>query len=90
MVVSVNPEPSQFEFDALLNHTLISLKSELKQKQDEYLTLLGNKFEGRVLSHMNEQAIGTPFENSIELISGQKFPDIIANKYYGIEIKTTK
>ncbi len=90
MVVSVNPEPSQFEFDTLLNNTLISLASESKQKQDEYLTLLGNKFEGRVLSHMNEQAQGTPFEDSIELISGQKFPDIIANKYYGIEVKTSK
>lgn len=34
-------------------------------------------------------AIGTFFENSIELIGGQKFPDIIANKYYGVEVKTT-
>jgi hypothetical protein len=32
----------------------------------------------------------TPFENSIELISGQRFPDIVANKYYGVEVKTTK
>lgn len=35
-------------------------------------------------------AIGTPFENTIELISGQSFPDIIAYKYYGVEVKTTK
>ena len=34
-------------------------------------------------------AEGTPFENTIELIGGQKFPDIIAKKYYGIEVKTT-
>ncbi len=38
---------------------------------------------------MAEMAVGTPFENSIELIGGQKFPDIIAHKYYGIEVKTT-
>ena len=38
---------------------------------------------------MTDLAIGTSFENSIELIGGQKFPDIVAKKYYGIEVKTT-
>jgi hypothetical protein len=38
---------------------------------------------------MTDLAIGTAFENSIELIGGQKFPDIVAKKYYGIEVKTT-
>lgn len=90
MVISNNPEPSQVEFDALLNNTLSSLVSESKTSEEEYLDLLGKKFEVRVLSHMKEKATGTPFENSIELVSGQKFPDIIANKFYGIEIKTTK
>lgn len=33
--------------------------------------------------------MGQHFENTIELIGGQKFPDIVANKYYGIEVKTT-
>ncbi len=39
---------------------------------------------------MTEKAIGTPFEDSIELISGQKFPDIIAKRLFGVEVKTTK
>jgi hypothetical protein len=38
---------------------------------------------------MTDLAQGTTFENSIELIGGQRFPDIIAKKYYGIEVKTT-
>jgi hypothetical protein len=38
---------------------------------------------------MTDLAVGTVFENSIELIGGQKFPDIVAKKYYGIEVKTT-
>lgn len=34
---------------------------------------------------------GTPFDaNEVKLISGQRFPDIIAEKYYGIEVKMTK
>lgn len=33
----------------------------------------------------------SPFDaNEVRLISGQRFPDIIAEKYYGIEVKMTK
>lgn len=33
---------------------------------------------------------GTPFrEEEVRLISGAKFPDIIAEKYYGVEVKST-
>ena len=38
---------------------------------------------------MTELAQNTVFENSIELVSGQRFPDIVAKQYYGIEVKTT-
>ena len=43
---------------------------------------------------MKERAHGTIYENKIELVSGQKFPDIVAHvneqKAYGLEVKTTK
>jgi len=90
MVVSLNPEPNKIEFQSLLDNTLITLESESNKKQKDYLNLLGNKLENVVADIMTENAKGTPFENSIELISGQRFPDIIANKYYGVEVKTTK
>lgn len=33
----------------------------------------------------------SPFDaNEIKLISGHRFPDIVADKYYGIEVKSTK
>lgn len=33
----------------------------------------------------------SPFKaDEVQLVSGQKFPDIVANKYYGIEVKQTK
>jgi len=89
MVVSKNPEPTSKLFQLLLNNTLETLEIESKQRQKEYLSLLGNKLENVVADVMTERAVGTPFENSIELISGQRFPDIIANKYYGVEVKTT-
>ena len=45
-------------------------------------TLLGRNLEPFVKDVMTEIAVGTPFENSIELIGGQKFPDIITKKLW--------
>jgi hypothetical protein len=90
MVVAVNPTPEKKLFQSLLDNTLTNLQSESKKKEKEYLTFLGNKLEDVVANIMKDNAKGTPFENSIELISGQKFPDIIANGFYGVEVKTSK
>lgn len=90
MVVSVNTEPNKSEFEILLNNTLGALKEDAQNKQDLYLELLGNRLEKRVFDVLTDESKGTLFDGSIELISGQKFPDIIAKKYYGVEVKTTK
>lgn len=90
MVISSNQEPHKLIFKSLLENTIQTLDFESKNNQKKYLDLLGNKLENVVADIMSEKAKGTPFENSIELISGQKFPDIIANKFYGVEVKTTK
>lgn len=90
MVVSINPEPNKHDFKLLLSNTLESLQKEATREQDKYIVLNGSKLENKVADMMNENAKGTPFENSIELISGQRFPDIIANNFYGVEVKTTK
>lgn len=89
MVVSVNPDPNRKEFDLLLNSTISELNIHAQKSSKKVATLLGRKLEPFVKDIMTENAIGTPFEGSIELIGGQKFPDIIAKKYYGIEVKTT-
>lgn len=89
MVISLNPEPNQELFLSLLNKTLITLDLESKRKKELYLKSIGTKLEDVVAEIMTDRAKGTPFENSIELISGQRFPDIIANKFYGVEVKTT-
>ncbi len=43
-----------------------------------------------MFSCITEASKNTPFENTIELISGHKFPDIVAKKIYGVEVKITK
>ncbi len=89
MVVSVNSEPDKNEFNALLNSTIIELNSHAKSSPEKIEQLGGNKLEPYVRDVMTDLAVGTPFENSIELISGQKFPDIVVKRFYGIEVKTT-
>ncbi len=89
MIISVNSDPNRNEFDLLLSSTITELNVHAKSSSKKVATLLGRNLEPFVKDIMSEIAIGTPFENSIELIGGQKFPDIVANKYYGIEVKTT-
>lgn len=89
MVVSVNSEPNKEEFNEILNSTIAELNIHAKKTPKKIGELRGNKLEPYVGDVMTELAVGTPFENSIEVIGGQKFPDIVAKKFYGIEVKTT-
>jgi hypothetical protein len=89
MIISANSEPHRKEFNVLLNSTISELNIHAKKSAKTVSALAGNKLEPYVKDVMTDLAIGTPFENSIECIGGQKFPDIIAKKYYGIEVKTT-
>ena len=89
MIISVNPDPNRSEFDNLLLSTVRELNFEAQKSSKKMSTLLGRNLEPYVSNLMSILAVGTPFENSIELIGGQKFPDIVAKKYYGIEVKTT-
>ncbi|MDI6033056.1 hypothetical protein QLS91_08210 [Flavobacterium sp. LB2P84] len=88
MIYSANPEPHKDEFNSLLSSTLLQLNYTAKTANN-FVSLAGNKLEPYISKLMTELAVGTPFESSIEWVGGQKFPDIIAKKYYGIEVKTT-
>jgi hypothetical protein len=96
MIISANPEPRLDDFNELMRNTLAELNAAVLKSEKMILNMSGNKLEPYVKDIMVEQAVATPFENSIELISGQKFPDIIAKipdivekKYYGVEVKST-
>lgn len=49
----------------------------------------GPALEPFIQDVMNEAAKSTPFQGTIVRHSGQMFPDIVANKYYGVEVKST-
>ena len=89
MIISVNSKTKQVEFDKLLNSTIEELSNQAKHSSKQFKDLLGRNIEPYIKDLMSDLSIGTSFENTIELIGGQKFPDIVANKYYGVEVKTT-
>ena len=90
MIISVNSNADKQTFEGLLSRSLYTLHQRARETPRVYSGLLGNKLEREVVDVLNENARHTPFENSIELVSGQRFPDIVAKRYYGIEVKTTK
>lgn len=48
-------------------------------------------FEKESEKSIKEMCSGTPFTvDDVKLVSGHTFPDIIANKYYGVEVKSTE
>jgi len=89
MLISENPVPHKSEFANLLNATVDTLNTHARKSPTVIEKLTGNKLESYAGGIMAELAVGTPFENSIEVVGGQKFPDIVAKKYYGVEVKTT-
>lgn len=90
MLISVNPKPTMAEFSSLMKRTDRFLNLDALKKPKYYATRGGNPLEDDVKTALDECAKGTPFENTIEKVSGQKFPDIVAAKFYGIEVKSTK
>ena len=81
-------------FNEILSNTVERLQSDSTKRPDYYLKRSALDFEKDVLSCMNESSKGTIFEGRIELVSGHKFPDIVAyvnsHNGYGVEVKTTK
>lgn len=59
-------------------------------KTEYFLSRSGSLIEHDVYEAMKVCAIGTPFENSITLVSGYKFPDIVAKDCFGVEVKSTQ
>lgn len=90
MLISVNPKPTLAAFQELMTKTDILLNEDAKARPSYYAKRSGNPLEDDVKAALDESSKGTPFENTIEKVSGQKFPDIVAAKYYGVEVKSTK
>jgi len=90
MIISNNREPNLGEFQSLVNRATLRLNDDARTKTSYYITRGAQKLEDDVMGFLNESAKGTKFDGSIEKISGQRFPDIVVAKYYGVEVKSSK
>ena len=90
MIISENKAPSEDLFRQLMANTDVFLNGDAQLREDYYAGRSGQRLEGDVFDAICECAKGTPFENSIQLVSGAAFPDIVAGGYYGVEVKSTK
>lgn len=89
MIVAENNKPTIDEFVKLMKNTDNRLNDFIKCDEN-IKTLEWNAIEKIVLQKLEESAKGTAFDNTIKLVSGHKFPDIVASRYYGVEVKSTK
>jgi len=55
-----------------------------------YKSLTPSELEDETCKVLKHVAPSTPFDGVITLVSGHSFPDIMAGKYYGVEVKSTK
>ena len=90
MIISTNNSPSLAEFKILVDRTTLILNCDATKRQAYYLKRNGQALEDDVKRILDIAAKGTNFEGTIEKISGQCFPDIVAGKYYGVEVKSSK
>ncbi len=79
------------DFVRFMDATTDALKLDSKQRSSYYLSRNGEKLEEDVLNVMRAKAQDYRFEPScIIKTEKQHFPDIVANSYYGVEVKSTK
>lgn len=89
MIISENGKPPLDEFKRLMAKTDDILNLESAGREDYYKGRNGTKLEEDVCDALTRCAVHTPFEGTIQLVSGASFPDIVANRFYGVEVKST-
>lgn len=89
MIISENSKPQLGEFRALMAKTDAMLNAEASGREVYYQRRSGTQLEEDVYDALTRCAENTSFEGTIQLVSGASFPDIVANRFYGVEVKST-
>lgn len=89
MIISEKTSSSLADFSCLMQSTDNLLNHEAKAHQNYFSKRNGTQLEADVFDALRECAKKTPFEDTIVLVSGASFPDIVINNFYGVEVKST-
>ena len=90
MIVSDNSKSEIVKFQQLISRMDKLLNDYAANHEDYYVKRGGKLLEQDVFDAINECAKGTEFQGTIQLVSGMSFPDIVANNYFGVEVKSTE
>jgi hypothetical protein len=91
MVFGTNPEADAKEFEGVLEKGRKLLTGDAEANVKNFMGESSSNFEEMVYEALKKSAIGTNFENYIEMVTGHKFPDIVFNnRFYGVEVKSLK
>lgn len=82
--------PTLKEFESLCQAACRGMNEKAALDPAYYLLKGGRQLEEEVERALNQAAENTPFQGRIQVVSGQKFPDIVVCGYYGIEVKSTQ
>lgn len=78
------------KFEKLLGNAIAFLNHDALIYPAKYRNHGGKNLEDDVVNALICVSKNTEFENTIEKISGQRFPDIIVASNFGVEVKSTK
>lgn len=90
MILSTASKEEFNSFRALMKKTDVLLNEKANNEAGYFKDKSGKKLEVEVYNALEHCAKGTGFSGTIKLISGASFPDIIAKRYYGVEVKSTE
>ncbi|MCX5642317.1 MAG: hypothetical protein NTY10_03685 [Candidatus Omnitrophica bacterium] len=85
MIYVAKPNAREKDFTGLLEKSRKLILAFLGGKQN----ISSTYFETIVFEQMCEAAKGTTFEGKVKQTGTYIFPDIVANKYFGVEVKMT-
>ena len=78
-------------FSELMLRTETIMNIDARREPAVYRSYTASELEKQSLYAIQKACGDSPFDaGEVRLVSGQKFPDIIADKYYGVEVKSTK
>lgn len=90
MIISDNVKSEKIKFQSLISRMDKLLNDDAAVHEDYYVKRGGKLLEQDVFGAIQECSKGTEFQGTIQLVSGASFPDIVANNYFGIEVKSTE
>lgn len=90
LIISTNASPTPEQFQSLMSRLDYALNQDASVRESYYQKRSGKKLEEDVYDMLVKCAKDTEFEGSITLVSGKDFPDIVAHRYYGVEVKSTE